>query len=230
MQIRIQADGEFNDEDLPYIAQQLQFLPSLIAQGPPEGFANWTENEKEEYFETLLPRGRPTPPTIGKCAEAVFAVVDAVNVIKPRNPLESRGSEILFLGCSYGTLYLLALAVELALKHATNSVGVKYQSVHNLEKLWNELKNADPEGAQRTRDIYDKTARQYDQGTRRNPQWIGGDALDDLFVNRASDWEMRYWFETNPHTKETVHHGNNHLGLAVAFHAIMTAYPSNDDH
>ena len=183
MQIRIQADGEFNDEDIPYIAQQLQFLPTLFAQGPPEGYETWTESEKEDYFEKLLPRGRPTPPTIGKCAEAVFAVVDALNVIKPRNPLESRGSEILFLGCSYGTQYLLALAVELALKHATHSVGVKYQTVHNLETLWNDLKSTDPEGVERTRDIYGKTARQYGQGTSHNLRWIGRETLDDLPTN-----------------------------------------------
>ena len=166
---------------------------------------------------------------LANCAEAVFAVVGALNVIKPRNPLENRGSEILFLGCSYGTQYLLALAVELALKHATHSVGVKYQSVHNLEKLWNELKNADPEGAQRTRDIYDKTARQYDQGTHRNPQWIGGDTLDDLFVNRGQRLGNAVLVRNqSPHERNRPH-GNNHLGLAVAFHAIMTAYPSNDD-
>ena len=229
MQFRIENEDGFSDEDLTYIAQQMNLLGSIAALGPPDGFADWTEEEQRAYFTSIAPGYKPTPPSIGKCAESVFAISTILISMKPGNPLVSRQSEILHLGCSFGAQYLLALSVELALKHAIAYAGSKYPREHNLHRLWDALKKADPVGAEQVSEHYKATAQQHgsevpEQGTR----WNNSSTMEEAMQHRADDWEMRYWFESTPHTRETVHHGNNMLPLAIAFDAIIKTYPTVD--
>ena len=229
MQFRLEKADGFSDEELTYLAQQMNLLGTIATLGPPDGFVDWTEEEQKAYFTSIAPGYEPTPPTIGKCAESVFAISTILIMMKPGNPLASRDSEILHLGCSFGAQYLLALSVELALKHAIVFAGKKYSRVHNLQSLWNTLKEADPVGAEQVSERFKATARQYgSEVPDQRMRWNNSATMEETMRHRAEDWEMRYWFESTPHTKETVHHGNNVLPLAIAFDAIIKTYPTVD--
>ncbi len=140
----------------------MSLLGTIATLGPPDGFADWTAEEQDAYFMSIAPGYKPTPPMIGKCAESVFAIFTTLIMMKPGNPLASRDSEILHLGSSFGAQYLLALSVEPALKHTTVFAWKNYSRVHNLQSLWNALKEADPAGAEQVSERFKATARQYE--------------------------------------------------------------------
>ena len=217
-----------SEEDIIYIMQQMELVASVTAGGPPEGFENWSDEEQDQYFQEKMKGYVMTPPTVGKCAWSVFNVAATLlghsTMIAPNN----FDDETLLLGAKFGARYLLALAVELALKHATTALtNRKYARIHELEKLWQVLAEHAPDDAQAIRERYLELSTEKASDPMRSIHWSDARSLDDVMKSRNNEWLMRYWFEPENYSKDGIHHGNNILPLAFAFVAIMEHCPEN---
>ena len=167
-----------------------------------------------------------TPPTVGKCAWSVFNVAATLlahsRLISPNNFMD----ETLLLGAKFGARYLLALAVELALKHATICLThINYACVHRLDKLWQDLAKEAPNDAQAIRERYLESSKEKAGHPSLSIHWSDAQSMDAVMKSRNNEWLLRYWFEPENYSRDDIHHGNNIEPLALAFMAIMGHCP-----
>ena len=219
------------DGEIAFLDQQLRIIAAVIKDGPPVGSQNWTEEQWHQHFQTRLASYTMTPPTVGKCAWSVFAVVQLLaGCSRDLDPLAGFQQESLFLGAAYGAQYLSALAVELALKHAiSQSPNPKYPHTHKLDQLWQALVAAHPEIADQIRSHFlDNRSASHPTNPSQTGHSVIDLTIDQVMKDWNNHWELRYWFEPRPHVKEDVHHGNNLMPLVIAFLAIMYCCPEQD--
>lgn len=217
-----------SDEDIGFVIQQIEIAAAITAEGPPKGFDNWSEVEQSQYFQNKMKGYVMTPPTVGKCAWSVFNVAATLlahsTLVSPTNFT----NETLLLGTRFGARYMLALAVELALKHATISLtNSDYPRIHELDKLWRFFAKQAPNDAQEIRERYLESSMEKATHPLRSFHWSDAQSLDDVMKSRNNEWLLRYWFEPENYSKEGIHHGNNLGPLALAFTAIMEHCPEN---
>ena len=217
-----------SDADISFVMQQVEIAASVTAGGPPEGFENWSDEERSQYFQDKMKGYVMTSPTVGKCAWSVFNVAATLlinsTLILPNNFTD----ETLLLGTKFGARYMLALAVELALKHATISLtNSNYARIHELDKLWQFLAKQAPNDAQAIRERYLKSSMEKASHPLHSIHWSDTRSLDDVMKSRNNEWLLRYWFEPENYSKDGIHHGNNIEPLAHAFMAIMEHCPES---
>ncbi len=215
-----------SDEDIALIIQQMAIATRITTGGPPEGFENWSDEEQKQHFESKMKDYVITPPTVGKCAWSVFNVAVTLqvysNLIFPNNFMD----DTLFLGTRFGARYLLALAVELALKHATiRLTNTNYEQIHRLNELWQNLAKEAPNDAQAIRERYSESSKEIVNQPLHSIHWSDAQSIDDVMKSRNNEWLLRYWFEPKLYSRDDIHHGNNIEPLVVAFKAIMEHCP-----